>query len=283
MFFKEKMRILYFDGMNAMWRANIKFGASKDDKDDSYAMTYNFIRNMKATVEQFKPDKVYFVLEGKPEFRYNLLSSYKANRIVKTAAQQEVRDLFRENKYKIYELLEFLPVTVISHTDYECDDVINTLVKKNKEHENIVISNDSDYIQMLQVNGLNVQIYNPFTKKFMEAPACDYIQFKALKGDTSDNIPGIMGPKKAEKTLAKENFVDGLSAEDISIYQRNMVLISFVTIKSDNMTEENKWKVQEHSFNEEKLLIKFKELEFNSLMEKKYFDKFRAAWQVVKS
>jgi hypothetical protein len=49
------------------------------------------------------------------------------------------------------------------------------------------------------------------------------------------------------------------------------------------MTEENKWKVQEHSFNEEKLLIKFKELEFNSLMEKKYFDKFRAAWQAVKS
>lgn len=272
------MRILYFDGMNAMWRANIKFGASKNDKDDSYAMTYNFIRNMKATVEQFKPDKIYFVLEGKPEFRYNLLSSYKANRIVKTAAQQEVRDLFRENKYKIYELLEFLPVTVISHSEYECDDVINTLVKKYKDHDNIVISNDSDYIQLLQVNGLNVQIYNPFSKKFMEAPAYDYVQFKALKGDSSDNIPGIMGPKKAEKTLAKESFVDNLSAEDVAIYQRNMVLISFVTIKSDNMTEESKWKVKEHQFNEMSLLKKFSELEFNSLIDSKYFDKFKSAW-----
>lgn len=277
------MRILYFDGMNAMWRANIKFGASKNDKDDSYAMTYNFIRNMKATVEQFKPDKIYFVLEGKPEFRYNLLSSYKANRIVKTAAQQEVRDLFRENKYKIYELLEFLPMTVISHADYECDDVINTLVKKHKEHENIVISNDSDYIQLLQVNGLNVQIYNPFSKKFMEAPPYDYVQFKALKGDSSDNIPGIMGPKKAEKTLAKENFVDELSLEDIAIYQRNMVLISFVTIKSDNMTEENKWKVKENQFNQDSLMKKFSELEFNSLMEQKYFDKFKSVWLNVTS
>jgi 5'-3' exonuclease len=229
--------------MNAMWRANIKFGASKDDKDDSYAMTYNFIRNLKATVEQFKPDKVYFVLEGRPEFRYNLLSSYKANRIVKTAAQQEIRDLFRENKYKIYEILENLPLTVISHTDYECDDVINTLVRKNKEHENIVISNDSDYIQLLQVEGLHVQIYNPFSKKFMEAPSYDYVQFKSLKGDSSDNIPGIMGPKKAEKTLAKENFVDGLSVEDIQIYQRNMVLISFVTIKSQDAVGESKWKI----------------------------------------
>lgn len=277
------MKILYFDGMNAIWRANIKFGGSKEDKDDSYAITYNFIRNMKATVEQFKPDKVYFVLEGKPEFRYNLLSSYKANRIVKTAAQQEVRDLFRENKYKIYELLESLPLTVISHVNYECDDVINTLVKKNKEHENIVISNDSDYIQMLQIDGLNVQIYNPFTKKFMEAPPYDYVRFKSLKGDSSDNIPGIMGPKKAEKTLAKENFVDILSSDDLQIYQRNMILISFVTIKSDNMTEENKWKIKEHKFNEDHLIKKFLELEFISLLEPKYFDKFKSVWSNVTS
>jgi len=275
------LKILYFDGMNAMWRANIKFGASKDDKDDSYAMTYNFIRNLKATVEQFKPDKVYFVLEGRPEFRYNLLSSYKANRIVKTAAQQEIRDLFRENKYKIYEILENLPLTVISHTDYECDDVINTLVRKNKEHENIVISNDSDYIQLLQVEGLHVQIYNPFSKKFMEAPSYDYVQFKSLKGDSSDNIPGIMGPKKAEKTLAKENFVDGLSVEDIQIYQRNMVLISFVTIKSQDAVGESKWKINQYQFNEENLLKKFADLQFNSLLESKYFNKFKLTWTNV--
>lgn len=267
--------------MNAMWRANIKFGSSNSEVDNTYAMTYNFIRNLKATVEQFKPDKIYFVLEGKPEFRYNLLSSYKANRLVKTAAQQEVRDLFRENKYKIYELLDYLPLTVISHSDYECDDVINTLVKRHKEHENIIISNDSDYIQLLQVEGVNVKIYNPFNKKFMEAPSYDYVRFKALKGDTSDNIPGIMGPKKAEKTLAKENFVDSLSEEELNIFQRNMVLISFVTIKSSNPLEENKWKVKENKFEEEKLLHKFAELDFKSLMEEKYFNKFKNVWSNV--
>ena len=275
------MKILYFDGMNAMWRANIKFGSSNSEVDNTYAMTYNFIRNLKATVEQFKPDKIYFVLEGKPEFRYNLLSSYKANRLVKTAAQQEVRDLFRENKYKIYELLDYLPLTVISHSDYECDDVINTLVKRHKEHENIIISNDSDYIQLLQVEGVNVKIYNPFNKKFMESPSYDYVRFKALKGDTSDNIPGIMGPKKAEKTLAKENFIDSLSEEELNIFQRNMVLISFVTIKSSNSLEENKWKIKENKFEEENLLHKFAELDFKSLMEEKYFNKFKNVWSNV--
>jgi len=265
------MKILYFDGMNAMWRANIKFGKNSSDTDDSFAMTFNFIRNLKATVEQFKPNKIYFVLEGKPEFRYKLLSSYKANRIVKTAAQQEVRDLFRENKYKIYEMLENLPLTVISHSDYECDDVINTLVKKYKDEDNIIISNDSDYIQLLQINGINVQIYNPFSKKFMEAPTYDYVQFKALKGDQSDNIPGIMGPKKAEKTLAKENFVDTLSSEDLASYQRNMMLINFVTIKSSDSSQEEKWKIKEHLFNEDALLKKFQELDFKSLIEEKYF------------
>jgi len=241
-------------------------------------MTFNFIRNLKATVEQFKPNKIYFVLEGKPEFRYKLLSSYKANRIVKTAAQQEVRDLFRENKYKIYEMLENLPLTVISHSDYECDDVINTLVKKYKDEDNIIISNDSDYIQLLQINGINVQIYNPFSKKFMEAPTYDYVQFKALKGDQSDNIPGIMGPKKAEKTLAKENFVDTLSPEDLASYQRNMMLINFVTIKSSDSSQEEKWKIKEHLFNEDALLKKFQELDFKSLIEEKYFNKFKNVW-----
>jgi 5'-3' exonuclease len=269
------VKILYFDGMNAMWRANIKFGKSKSDADDSFAMTFNFIRNLKATVEQFSPDKVYFVLEGHPEFRYQLLASYKANRIVKTAAQQEVRDLFRENKYKIYEILDHLPMTVISHAKYECDDVINTLVRKNKEHENIVISNDSDYLQLLQEKELNVQIYNPFSKKFMEAPTYDYVRFKSLKGDTADNIPGIMGEKKAEKTVIKENFVDLLNEEELSIYQRNMILINFVTIKD---SDSNDWKVKEGVFDLEKLSVKFSELGFNSLLQEKYLNKFKDVW-----
>lgn len=272
------MKILYFDGMNAMWRAKINFGSSKSGVDDSFAITFNFIRNLKATVEQFKPDKIYFVLEGKPEFRYNLLSSYKANRIVKTAAQQEARDLFRENKYQIYEILDYLPLTVISHSDYECDDVISSLVNKNKEHENIVISNDSDYIQLLQINGLNIKIYNPFSKSFMEAPSYNYVQFKSLKGDSSDNIPGIMGPKKAEKTLAKENFVKYLSSEDLEIFQRNMLLISFVDIESVDSFNNEKWKIKENKFNEEKLIKKFSELNFKSLMDEKYFNKFKNTW-----
>lgn len=277
------MRILYFDGMNAMWRAKINFGSSKSGVDDSFAITFNFIRNLKATVEQFKPEKVYFVLEGKPEFRYNLLSSYKANRIVKTASQQETRDLFRENKYQIYELIENLPLTIISHSDYECDDVINSLVKKNKDHENIIISNDSDYIQMLQIKDLNVKIYNPFSKSFLAAPEYNYIQFKALKGDSSDNIPGIMGPKKAEKTLKKENFTNEFSSEDLEIYQRNIMLISFVDIQSPTSSDESKWKIKEGKFNEEQLLKKFSELNFKSLMEEKYFNKFKNVWLDIES
>lgn len=264
--------------MNAMWRAKINFSSSKSGVDDSFAITFNFIRNLKATIEQFKPDKVYFVLEGKPEFRYNLLASYKANRIVKTAAQQETRDLFRENKYQIYEILDNLPLTVISHSDYECDDVINSLVKKNKDHENIVISNDSDYIQLLQVNGLNVQIYNPFSKSLMVAPEYNYVQFKSLKGDSSDNIPGIMGPKKAEKTLVKENFTSHLNAEEFEIFQRNMMLISFVDIESTDSFDDGKWKIKENKFNEDKLIQKFSELNFKSLMEEKYFNKFKNVW-----
>lgn len=269
------MRILYFDGMNAMWRANIKFGKNNSGTDDSFAMTFNFIRNLKATVEQFKPDKIYFVLEGYPEFRYQLLSSYKGNRIVKTASQQEVRDLFRENKYKIYELLDYLPLTVISHAKYECDDVINSLVRKFAGEENIVISNDSDYIQLLQEPELNVKIYNPFYKKFMDAPEFNYIKFKSLKGDVSDNIPGIFGEKKSEKMVVKENFTSELSPEDLEVYELNLKLITFVNIDYDGS---DSWRIKEGKFNLEKLLEKFSELKFNSLMDEKYLSKFKNVW-----
>lgn len=257
------MKILYFDGFNAMHRANIKFDKfKKEDIDDTYSMTYNFFRNLRATIEEFCPDKVFFVLEGNPKFRYEILSSYKANRIVKTAEQQSEKDLFKINKYKIYDILKFLPITTIYHPDYECDDVINTLILQNKEEENIIISNDSDFIQILGYD-INVKIYNPFTKKYMEKVNYDYVKFKSLRGDASDNIPGIpgIGPKKAEKLLLDSNFPNCLSSEENEIYQRNIKLISFAYINEEFIVKSGR-------FNLDKLKDIFNELKFESFNEK---------------
>ena len=68
------MNILLLDAYNLIYRA--KSGFMKGE----YPVVYNFLRGLRPLVEKFSPDKVYFVLEGKPEFRINLNDAYKANR-----------------------------------------------------------------------------------------------------------------------------------------------------------------------------------------------------------
>src|SRR3974377_2201126 len=103
-------KILFIDAHNAMWRASIGFGPKKTsaptqsspesgtedgwemvpgppappeppkERTEEYVLIFNFFRNLRPIIEQFQPDKAFFVLEGHPQFRYDLYADYKANR-----------------------------------------------------------------------------------------------------------------------------------------------------------------------------------------------------------
>src|ERR1700722_2315472 len=106
-----------------MWRACVNFGPpikhtkqeanskeihcvckslwdTSDDQcyGDKYSYVYNFFRNLRPLIEDFSPDKCFFVLEGHPQFRYDLYGDYKANRLVKLASRQEANDKFIQAK-----------------------------------------------------------------------------------------------------------------------------------------------------------------------------------------
>ena len=68
------MKVLLLDAYNLIYRA--KSGFMKGD----YPVVYNFFRGLRPLVEKHNPDKVYFVLEGNPEFRKTINTAYKANR-----------------------------------------------------------------------------------------------------------------------------------------------------------------------------------------------------------
>lgn len=217
-------RILLIDGHNAMWRACTTFGMKKlhyivqpdVEKDcicgehwdfsinacpSDYTVVFNFFRNLRPLIEDFEPDKCFFVLEGHPQFRYDLFADYKANRIVKHAAKAESQAKFQKDSGIIVPLMQCLPITTCRASDYEADDVIATLCDNMKDEDLTVLSNDSDYIQLLQRGYKNIRIYNPIKKVDMEAPAYPYVAWKCLNGDTSDNIPGLLKPKKALATV----------------------------------------------------------------------------------
>ncbi len=261
-------KILYIDGHNFMWRAKISFGKTDPTVNTEYNIVFNFLRNLRALIEVQNPSQINFVLEGKPTFRYEAYPEYKANRIVKTASAQETRDNFHSNKRKIIELLNYLPIKTIKPTNFECDDCIATLVRKNQGQHQVVISNDSDYIQVLNEVD-NLEIYNPFSKKNMERTEYNYLEWKSLAGDKSDNIPGI-GDKTAQKMLKNPDKLQKWMSEpnNEESYKRNKFLIEFKQVPEEDLNITN-GVLQPDVLKEE-----FTKLQFNSLLTEKYFTKF---------
>lgn len=260
-------KIIYIDGHNFMWRAKISFGKTDPSVNTEFNITFNFLRNLRALIELQKPTEINFVLEGKPTFRYEAYPDYKANRLVKTASAQETKDNFHVNKRKIIELLQFLPIKIIKPTNFECDDVISTLVKLNQDKHQVIISNDSDYIQILNIP--NLEIYNPFSKKNMKQPDYNYLEWKSLAGDKSDNISGI-GDKTAQKLLKNNEKLNKWMSvsENESLYKRNKFLIEFKTVPVEDFI------ITQGVLQPDLLKEEFCKLQFNSLLTEKYFAKF---------
>lgn len=249
--------VLLIDGHNAMWRASVSFGppirhqqvgllcackARWNVEEDfcygeKYLFIYNFFRNLRPIIEDISPDKCFFVLEGHPQFRYDLFADYKANRLIKQAAKKETMDKFLEAKDQIVRILQHFPITIVRASSYEADDVISSLCEDMKDEDLTVLSNDSDYIQLLQKGYKNLLIYNPIKKEAMEAPAYPYVAWKCLNGDKSDNIPGLLKPKKALDTVNNPEIFRKFMAveENRANFSINRQLIEFRAVPPEEI------------------------------------------------
>lgn len=272
-------RILLIDGLNFIWRACVKFGVSPiEDVDDSVIFTFNFFRNLRPIIELFSPDKCFFVLEGHPQFRYDLFADYKANRIVKQASGKEVSDRFFKTKDLIIPLLHHLPVTLCRAANYEADDTIATLCNNMKDESLTVLSNDSDYIQLLQRGYKNIQIYNPIKKCFMEAPSYPYVAWKCLAGDKSDNIPSLLKPKKALEAASNPDVLRKFMEieENRANFSVNRQLIEFQSVP------ENEISIVEGIRNFDLLKEEFQKLKFESMINEKSWAKYTSTFDCIK-
>jgi DNA polymerase I len=258
------MKVLFLDAYNLIYRA--RSGFTKGD----YAVIYNFFRGIRPLVEKFSPDKVYFVLEGNPKFRAQLSEgSYKANRI-------SSGDLFHRQKASIINMVSaMMPFYVVKHPDLECDDTIATLVYKhhNEGDESVIISSDSDFIQLL--GNMNVKLYNPIRKVFIETPEYDYVTWKALRGDATDNIHGIpgCGDKTATKLMTgkPELLTEYLAQKDrMKIFEKNVNLIRLVDFSNDlSMLQYTHGRLDA-----EMLKATFADLGFDSMIKEKTWNKY---------
>ena len=107
---------------------------------------YSFFRSLRPLVEKFNPDICYFVRDGAPSDRLDILPEYKKNRA------RERDDDFFSQKREIEELVDgCFPITVCRDLELEADDLIAYLVlETHANDECVIVSSDTDFVQLLQ-------------------------------------------------------------------------------------------------------------------------------------
>lgn len=265
--------IVILDTLNFIFKGNIKFPDNEEQVNSDYTIVFQFFRNLRWLIEKLNPNKIFAIKEGLNNFRYKLSSDYKANRIEKFAVfkTKEESDNFKRQRDIIFSLLHLLPITTVHHPNYEGDDIIASLVDNLRNEYIVIVSNDKDLTQLLQKSYKSVKIYNPFKKVYVEAPKYFQLVWLALYGDVADNIPGVVGKKKAttlatDPQLLKEYLETN---EEARIqFNDNVELIKLRLIPSNELVFED------HQVSFSALKEEFRAMQFQSLVRTETWNKF---------
>jgi len=205
--------------------------------------------------------------------------TYKGNRVYHD------KDGFRAQKKKAESLIrECVPFVVARHPEAEADDVIADLVLGllPSADEKIVVSSDTDFIQLCQ-DALNTYLYNPIKKEFRDIPDYPYAKWKALRGDSADNIAGLrgIGNKRAQTLLEGTNLEDFFDKrpDNRSQYLENLAMISLTTMGQEDRA------CVEYSYPQmslETLRDAFTQLKFKSMISDGAWKKYSAPFTELK-
>jgi 5'-3' exonuclease len=216
---KELSSILIIDGLNTFLRSFTMINHMNPDGHHIGGLT-GFLKSVGYAIRMSDPTKVVIVFDGVggSSARRNLFPAYKANRNTSRmtnysifSSKDEEQESINNQISRLIQYLQCLPVTVISIDGLEADDIIGYLANKFQKHEETarvtIMSADKDFLQLVSPK---VHCYSP-TKKKIYTPkdvleefgvsSNNFLNYKILMGDISDNIPGIagLGPKKLIK------------------------------------------------------------------------------------
>jgi len=213
------MKTLYILDAYSLFYTSYFAGAYADLSSNSGEPTYGtfiFIRTLLKLLEQYNPDLLCVAVDGPAKtFRKKLYKEYKSNR------KGEMPEGLLPQINRMKQILECMNFPVYYAPGYEADDVIGTIVEKaDPELVITIVSKDKDLLQLL-TKDKNADVLDPYKNKRMfnedvfekyEIRPDQFIDYLALVGDTSDNIPGVkgIGPKTAVKILRQYNSIEEL-------------------------------------------------------------------------
>ncbi len=201
--------VMLVDGNSLAYRAF--FALPEDMITASGQVTnavYGFTMMLLTLLRDHRPDRVAVAFDRpEPTFRHERISSYKANR-------RETPDTLRQQMGLVRKLVDTLQITAVDHAGVEADDVIATLATQARDRgeDVVVVTGDRDAYQLVEdphvrvlYNKRGVSDYALYDEAGIEertgVKPADYVAYAALRGDPSDNLPGVDGV--GEKTAAK--------------------------------------------------------------------------------
>ncbi len=203
-------RVLIVDGLNTFIRS---FAVNPSINDDGLHIggMIGFLRSIRYTCDILKPSRCIIVFDGKDgsKRRRKFYPEYKANRKVKSrlnrnvdwgTAPQDEEASMKQQMGRLIEYLEQLPLTLVCIDGIEADDTMAYISQQIlKESDIFLMSTDKDFIQLVDDR---VKVWSPTKKKLYDKnkvfeeygiPAHNFLTYRILDGDKSDNIGGIKG------------------------------------------------------------------------------------------
>ncbi|HSM35696.1 MAG TPA: DNA polymerase I [Longimicrobiales bacterium] len=287
---KSRPRLFLIDGYALIYRAFFAMISRPltTSSGENTSAAFGMVRFLRKVLDEFDPDYLGVVLDAGNSQRTEIYPDYKATR-------EKMPDELAASLPRIRALIEAFAIPVLELEDHEADDVIGTLAARAGEAgvETVIVSGDKDFYQLI---GPDVFLLNPGrggagavdeewvdernASERLGVPPGLVVDYLALIGDSSDNVPGApgIGPKTAIKLLNEFGDLDaaleaapGLSAKrarEALTEHRDDVLLSrrLVTIQRDLPVTLDLESLAVAEPDVDRLRELFVELEFHSLV-----------------
>lgn len=218
--------IYLIDGSAYIYRAYHAIAPLTNSKGVATNAILGFVKMVQKLVKESNPQYLAIAFDSKgPVFRHDLYKEYKANR-------PPMPEDLREQIPYIKQFVEASNILLLEKPGVEADDILASIAKKyaEKNHKVVIVSGDKDLLQLVDHN---ITMFDPMKNKVMDAaevekkygvPPERLLDYFALVGDSSDNVPGVpgVGPKTAEKLIVAHGSLDGLYAEVESFKKSKM-------------------------------------------------------------
>lgn len=284
---RDMKRLVIIDGKSVFYRGYYAMGALSTKDGTPTGGVYGFAAIAMEIVRRLDPTKVVVAWDSKTSTakRKEVFADYKAGRV-------KPGDDFYTQIPLLEELVKALGWSFVERDDYEADDIIGTLSLQADEAgdwDTFIVSSDLDMLQVVDENTHMLRVLKGFSRleeiDVAEVEAkygikkSQFLDLKSLKGDSSDNIPGVpgIGEKTAVKLLnqyrdlagiyahldeikgsTKKKLAEGKESAEMSHFLAT--IMTDAPVKLDDLPD--------LEINQERIVEALKKLEFRSLISK---------------